>query len=348
MSSNVLPPNSAVTIPAGTITATGSPASGNLTKFSGATSVTNADLTGDVTTSGGVATTLANTAATPGTYGNATNVAQVTVDAKGRITSVTQVGITTGGTGTVTTTGSPANGQLTGFSGSTSITTANLSGDVTTGGSLVTTLAASGVTAGSYGSASQIPAFTVDAKGRITSVANTTPAGVQGPNGATDNAIARFDLTTGKIIQNSGITVSDGATGTLSGTNTGDQTIVQTVGFEFGDGSAVIPTGFAGFYPARFAGTIVDWTLLSVDAGTPISGSIVVDIWKAAYASFPPNSGNTITASARPTISSTNKATNSTLTGWTTSVASSDVFAFNVVSVTSLTKVILVLRINQS
>jgi hypothetical protein len=43
----------------GTLTATGSPVSGNLTKFSGATSVTNADLTGDVTTSGGVGTTLA-------------------------------------------------------------------------------------------------------------------------------------------------------------------------------------------------------------------------------------------------------------------------------------------------
>ncbi len=43
----------------GTVTTTGSPASGNLTKFSGATSITNADLTGAVTTSGTVATTLA-------------------------------------------------------------------------------------------------------------------------------------------------------------------------------------------------------------------------------------------------------------------------------------------------
>jgi Repeat of unknown function (DUF5907) len=44
----------------GTVTVTGSPASGNLTKFSGASSITNADLTGDVTTSGGVATTIPN------------------------------------------------------------------------------------------------------------------------------------------------------------------------------------------------------------------------------------------------------------------------------------------------
>ena len=52
---------------------------------------------------------------------------------------------------------------------------------------------------------------------------------VVGPASATDNAIARFNLTTGKLIQNSGITIADGATGTLSGTNTGDQNIFQTI-----------------------------------------------------------------------------------------------------------------------
>ena len=36
----------------GTVTTTGSPASGNLAKFSGATAITNGDLSGDVTTSG--------------------------------------------------------------------------------------------------------------------------------------------------------------------------------------------------------------------------------------------------------------------------------------------------------
>jgi hypothetical protein len=48
----------------GTVTTTGSPASGNLTKFSGATSIVNGDLSGDVTTSGTLATTLKTAAKT--------------------------------------------------------------------------------------------------------------------------------------------------------------------------------------------------------------------------------------------------------------------------------------------
>src|SRR5207342_2675329 len=48
----------------GGVTTTGSPASGNLTKFSGAGTITNGDLSGDVTTSGTLAATIANDAVT--------------------------------------------------------------------------------------------------------------------------------------------------------------------------------------------------------------------------------------------------------------------------------------------
>jgi hypothetical protein len=54
----------------GTVSTTGSPVAGSLTKFSGATSITNGDLTGDVTTSGTTATTLASTIAGAKTWSN--------------------------------------------------------------------------------------------------------------------------------------------------------------------------------------------------------------------------------------------------------------------------------------
>ena len=56
--------------------------------------------------------------------------------------------------------------------------TISLSGDVTGSGStaITTTLAASGVAAGSYGSSSAVATFNVDSKGRITSAANTSIA----------------------------------------------------------------------------------------------------------------------------------------------------------------------------
>ncbi|MFM6994232.1 MAG: hypothetical protein ACKOWO_03840 [Sediminibacterium sp.] len=66
--------------------------------------------------------------------------------------------------------------------------TITLTGDVTGTGtsSFATTLANSGVTIGTYGSATEVPAFTVDAKGRITNVSNVTISGVSSIGSALD------------------------------------------------------------------------------------------------------------------------------------------------------------------
>jgi hypothetical protein len=140
------------------------------------------DLSGDVTTSGSSATTLANTAVTPGTYGSATNVGTFTVDAKGRLTAA--------GTAAIAFPVTSVFGQ-TGAVG-------NLSGDVTTSGSSVVTLAATAVAAGSYGNTTNVGTFTVDAKGRLTAAGTAAiafpVASVFGQTGAVGNLSG--DVTT--------------------------------------------------------------------------------------------------------------------------------------------------------
>jgi hypothetical protein len=95
----------------------------------------------------------------------------------------------TPGAGTVTTTGSPANGNLTQFSGASSITNGDLSGDVTTSGTLVTTVS------GFVVKRNQANTFI----GGTGNVQNFTAVSLIVPNGAgltpTLNASIAFDTT---------------------------------------------------------------------------------------------------------------------------------------------------------
>lgn len=111
----------------GNVSTTGSPVSGNLAKFSAATTITNGDLSGDVTTAGTLATTLATVNAGPGACGDSTHVCQVTTNGKGLVTSQSAVAISSSG-GTVTSVGLALPASLFTVSGTPVTTTGTLTG----------------------------------------------------------------------------------------------------------------------------------------------------------------------------------------------------------------------------
>lgn len=117
---------------------------------------------------------------------------------------------------------------------------------------------------------------------------------------------------------------------------------VLTLTFIIDGGGVAITTGEKGHLEIPFACTITRVTALADQ-----SGSIVVDIWKDTYANFPPTNADSITAAAPPTITTAQKSQDSTLTGWTTAIAAGDILAFNVDSITTITRVTISLKVEK-
>lgn len=105
-------------------------------------------------------------------------------------------------------------------------------------------------------------------------------------------------------------------------------------------GGSVLTTGVRGDLDIPFACTILSGTLLADQ-----TGSAVVDIWSAPYADYPPTIANTITGSAPLTISATNKAQDTTLTGWTTAIPAGNTLRFNLSSVDTITRLTVALYV---
>ena len=106
-----------------------------------------------------------------------------------------------------------------------------------------------------------------------------------------------------------------------------------------GQGNA-LTIGQKGYRSIDVAGTITRVRLLADQ-----SGDIVMDVWNDLFANYPPTVADTITAAAKPTISSDDNSEDTTLTGWTTSVSVGDVIGFNIDSVSTITRITLELEI---
>jgi len=147
----------------------------------GTTGIT--QLTGDVLAgpgSGSVVATLATTGVTTGTYGSSTEVPIVSVNAKGLVTTISTVAISTSGGSGIT----------------------ELTGDVLAGpgsGSQAATLATTGVAAGNYGSSTIVPVIDVDAKGRITTISTAAISGSGSIGNLLDYKAVAKTTNTGRV-----------------------------------------------------------------------------------------------------------------------------------------------------
>ena len=198
------------------------------------------------------------------------------------------------------------------------------------------------------------------------------------PLHSTADAVTNATLTTALTVNTGTLTLTANADNTsvltigsgavsVSGSNTGDQTNISgnaatvtngvyttdigssvqaynaylttgTIGITIDGGGSAITTGSKGFIYVPYACTISSATLLADQ-----SGSIVIDVKKIAYGSFP--STSSICASAKPTLSSEQNSQDSTLTDWTTSISAGDVLEFYVDSCTTTTRANLILKV---
>ncbi len=180
------------------------------------------------------------------------------------------------------------------------------------------------------------------ASATLTNKTLTSPV-INSPTGIVkgDVGLGNVDNTSDATKNSASATLTNKTIDAASNTITG---LPAAIEFVIDGGGTTITTGMKGYLEIPFSCAINRNTLLADQ-----SGSIVVDIFKCTYSNFDPTthpaSGDKITASAPPTISTAKKSQDSTLTGWTTAISAGDILGFNVNSVTSIQKATLSLKV---
>lgn len=130
---------------------------------------------------------------------------------------------------------------------------------------------------------------------------------------------------------------------TVSGGTPAWSGLVSSVGAILDGGGSDIPANTIVYVRVPFACTINEFTVLADQ-----SGSITVKVYKDTYANYPPNASDDI-SNGGLALSSVVKNTDTTLSGWTTSIAAGDVIAFtNTTAATTITSATCQLKVTRN
>ena len=220
--------------------------------FAGGTGLTSTVTDDDVSIA------LDNTAVTAGNYGSATAIPTFTVDAQGRLTAAGTAAATFTLAADSGTNDSVTLGETITISGDTGIST------VVSANEISVDLDDTAVTAGSYGSATSVPTFTVDQQGRLTAAGSasiSTSFTLAADSGTND-------------------TFNTGETLTIAG-GTGVATTVSDNQISVAIGQAVGTTDNVQFNNVQVDGTLtsddITSTNISVDGNATITGNLTVN-----------------------------------------------------------------------
>ncbi len=149
------------------------------------------------------------------------------------------------------------------------------------------------------------------------------------------------DIVAGQVYRATPLLALNGGAGGFVVDAVGNLNARTAIEFIIDGGGVAITTGNKGQINIPFPANIISWRIIADQ-----SGSIVVDILRA-FAAVPVTS--MVGAGNKPSLSSAQIDTGETPAGWTsTAVVNNDFIAFNVVSVTTVTRVTVILILDKS